>query len=179
MCSPFTYGSTGSCTSCGAGSDCELFREPDASDASVLARERNNGEGDPKGSDCDPKAGWEGDRLEVSELKEDSLEACGTERVLTLEVDDFGLVSTAVIGRIWGGPGSAGGIGCPLAAAIIWFHCQEDSWDSNPLQKGARRLSICIIVKPCQDLEIRQRFIPSAAGRPSCPNPQSQCMCPE
>jgi len=51
---PFTYGSLGSCISCGVMSDCELFFDPVASDARVLARPRKKGVeegGEPKGEE--------------------------------------------------------------------------------------------------------------------------------
>ena len=41
---PLTYGSLGSCTSCGAMSACDALREPVAREARVLARPRKKGE---------------------------------------------------------------------------------------------------------------------------------------
>jgi hypothetical protein len=64
---PLTYGSLGSCISCGPMSACDALREPVAREASVLARLRKKGEegevldiGDP--DEGREKVGCEGDK---------------------------------------------------------------------------------------------------------------------
>jgi hypothetical protein len=81
---PLTYGSLGKFSSWGATSVCEVFREPVASEARVLARPRKNGEDDELEAIGDvgegrESAGCAGDRLvERSEFWDMLREPIGT-----------------------------------------------------------------------------------------------------
>lgn len=78
---PFTYGSFGSWSSCGAISVCEALREPVAREARVFARPRKNGVEDEMGEAGEgrEKVGCDGDRFpDRSELADMDREPIGT-----------------------------------------------------------------------------------------------------
>jgi hypothetical protein len=119
---PLTYGSFGSCISCGVRSCWELFRDVLVRAAKVFARPRKKGDED---EDCGKligdvgdgreKAGCEGERFEFSELKDGDREEMGTVRRLMFMSDERGLASFGSSG----GVSSGGGMGSPLAAEVI------------------------------------------------------------
>lgn len=148
---PFTYGSLGRFSSWGAISDCEAFREPLASEASVFARPRKNGVdefaaiGDV--GDGSEKAGCEGDSVpERSEFWDMLRDPIGTVRLLRLgsELRGFHAGLRWLLGREGssGGISSGAGRGLPLTTATSWCSVQVSSKSSRPFQKGASRRSI-------------------------------------
>jgi hypothetical protein len=149
---PLTYGSFGRVSSCGAISVCEALREPVASEASVFARPRKNGDDDELVAigdvgDGRENAGCDGDRLlERSEFWDMLRDPIGTVRLLRFgsELRGFHAGLRCLLGRDGssGGMSSAAGSGRPLTTATSWCSVQVSSWSSSPFQKGASRRSI-------------------------------------
>ena len=122
--------------------------------AKVFARPRKSGEVDVPdaigdvgdGRDC---AGLSAGRLEVSECADSGLpEADGTVKNCALLPAD-GAPSVFSAGGVnckSGGISSGGGIGSPLAAATNWCSVHDSEKSFSPRQKGARRLSIYIVL---------------------------------
>lgn len=130
----------------------EALREPVASEASVFARPRKNGDDDEleaigevgEGSE---KAGCDGDRLvERSEFWDMLRDPIGTVRLLRFgsELRGFHAGLRWLLGRggSSGGISSGAGRGRPLTTATSWCSVQVSSWSSRPFQKGASRRSI-------------------------------------
>ena len=109
---PFTYGSFGSWTSCGAISVCELLREPTLRAASVLARPRNRDEVGAEAigevGEGSEKAGCEGDRLaERSEVCDMERSPMGIVMLLMFVFEVRGFHSAL---KLFGRDGSSGGM---------------------------------------------------------------------
>jgi hypothetical protein len=131
---------------------CEALREPEASEARVLARPRKNGVDDEleamgEVGDGSEKAGCDGERLlERSEFCDMLRDPIGTVRLLRFgsELRGFhdGLRWLVGRGDSSGGMSSAAGSGRPLTTATSWCSVHVSSWSSRPFQKGASRRSI-------------------------------------
>jgi hypothetical protein len=122
---PWTYGSLGSCCSCGAISVCEPLREPVAREASVFARPRKNGDEDEllaigEAGEGREKVGCDGERLPAGswDILRDPM---GTVSLFRLgsELRGFHAGLRCLVGRggSSGGISSAAGSGRPFTTA--------------------------------------------------------------
>ena len=122
--------------------------------AKVFARLRKSGEVDVPdaiGDVGDGKdwAGLSAGRLEVSECADSGLpDADGTVKNCALLPEDAApsVFSAGGVNCNSGGISSGGGIGNPRAAAISWCSVHDSEKSFSPRQKGARRLSIYIVL---------------------------------